>query len=538
MKVRIEDGIVHSPYSDVDVPIRSFYDLAREKLSENPDRTALVGDELCLTRAQLLVRMKRYAVGFRRHGVQPGDRVCIHVNNNAENFAAMYGCILAGATLVMAKTSLTERELRYQAEDSDSTHILTNVEYAPKVAKAVASLTMKGLFSMGCTAGFVSAAEFSELDENDFEECPILDTRNTVMAVCYTSGSTGLPKGAEITHYNFVTCFYTSREQLPWGEGDVYLGINSITHVTGLIFSMAAVLDGAACAVTSCKLTPLEIMDAIDKFQATAAMTFPAQLQALTREMRRTGRRLPSMRTLVVAGSVLAESLADTVRSSFGGLKHLINLYGMTESCGVITCQPTSTESERGVDVGVPATGVKVKVVDFKTHERLGPNEMGEICFHNMSRVNGYYKRPKESAELFDDEGWLRTGDAGYYDEHGRLYVADRLKQMIKCMGNQVVPAELEDLLMQEHSDVIAEVSVIGLPHAEYGEAAAAAVVLTDEGRGEDLEDLAKRIKATIAGNLAVQKHLYGGVFFVDSFPKTETSKVNRPALARSLLTT
>lgn len=139
-------------------------------------------------------------------------------------------------------------------------------------------------------------------------------------------------------------------------------------------------------------------------------------------------------------------------------------------------------------------------MVDFKTHERLGPNQMGEICFHNLSRVTTYYKRPKESTELFDEEGWLQTGDAGYYDEEGRLYVADRLKQMIKCMGNQVVPAELEVLLMQELSDVIAEVSVIGLPHAEYGEAAAAAVVLTGEGRAQDRDDLAKRIQATIAG--------------------------------------
>lgn len=535
MKVRIEDGIVYSPYPDVDVPIRSFYDLAKEKLTENPDRTAMVDDALCLSRAQLLARMKSYAVGFRRHGVQQGDRVCVHVNNNVKNYAAMYGCILAGATIVMAKTSLTERELHYQTQDSDCTHILTDVEYAPKVVKAVSSLKMKGLFSMGDTPGFVSAAEFSELDESEFQECPVPDTRSAVMAICYTSGSTGLPKGAEITHYNFVTCFYTSRHQLPWGEGDMYLGINSITHVTGLVFIMMSVLDGASCAVTSAKLTPVEIMDAIDKFKATAAMTFPAQLQALTREMQRKGRRLPSMRTLVVAGSVLAEPLANSVRSSFGGLKQLVNLYGMTESCGVITCQP-ATETGRGVDVGVPATGVKVKVVDFKTHERLGPNQMGEICFYNLSRVTTYYKRPKESAELFDEEGWLRTGDAGYYDEDGRLYVADRLKQMIKCMGNQVVPAELEELLMQEHSDVIAEVSVIGLPHPEYGEAAAAAVVLTEEGRGQDLEDLAKRIKATIADNLAVQKHLYGGVFFLDSFPKTETSKVNRPALARSLI--
>ncbi|KAH9372319.1 hypothetical protein HPB48_001590 [Haemaphysalis longicornis] len=189
----------------------------------------------------------------------------------------------------------------------------------------------------------------------------------------------------------------------------MYLGINSITHVTGLVFIMISVLDGASCAVTSAKLTPAEIMDAIDKFKVTAALTFPAQLQALTRETRRTGRRVPSLRTLAVGGSVLAESLAYSVRASFGGLKHLVNMYGMTESCGVITCQP-STETQRGVDVGVPAIGVKVKVTDFKTHKRLGPNQMGEICIHNLSTVTTYYKRPKESAELLDEEGWLRTG--------------------------------------------------------------------------------------------------------------------------------
>ncbi|KAK8783303.1 hypothetical protein V5799_010332, partial [Amblyomma americanum] len=172
-------------------------------------------------------------------------------------------------------------------------------------------------------------------------------------------------------------------------------------------------------------------------------------------------------------------------------------------------------------------------VVDVVTGQKLGPYETGEIRYRNISTIKTYYKRPKESAELYDKEGWC---DAGYYDEDGRFYIVERLKQMIKCMDNQVVPAELEELLLREHGRDIAEVSVVGLPHNELGEAPAAAVVLTEQGRRRDGQQLAESMKGAVERNLAVHKHLYGGVFFVESLPKTETSKVNRPALARSLI--
>ncbi|XP_049268967.1 luciferin 4-monooxygenase-like [Rhipicephalus sanguineus] len=138
------------------------------------------------------------------------------------------------------------------------------------------------------------------------------------------------------------------------------------------------------------------------------------------------------------------------------------------------------------------------KVVDFVTGEKLGPREIGEIRFHIKGMTRGYYKRPKETIELFDEQRWCRSGDAGYYDEDGRLYVVERLKQLIKCKDNQVVPAELEELLLREHSTDIAEISVVGLPHSEYGEAPAAAVVLTQEGRNKNLKLLAGSIKATV----------------------------------------
>ncbi|KAK8768370.1 hypothetical protein V5799_015165 [Amblyomma americanum] len=274
----------------------------------------------------------------------------------------MYGCILAGATIVLAKTSLTEGELCYQAQDSDSTHILTDQQYTEKVSKAVSNLAMKGLFCMGRSDGFVSASAFSKLDEQEFEEIPINDPRSTVLAVCYTSGSTGLPKGAEVTHYNYVCCFYTTRLHVPWGENDVKLAMSPITHMSGMLYTMTAMLDGVTCVVTRIMMSPLEIMDAVDKYKVTAALLFPSQLQGLLLEMQRSCRGLPSLRGIAVGGSILPTSVAEAARKAFVGIQNLLNMYGMTESCGIITGQPKTGKPHTGTDVGVPGTMVEVKV--------------------------------------------------------------------------------------------------------------------------------------------------------------------------------
>ncbi|XP_049522191.1 luciferin 4-monooxygenase-like [Dermacentor silvarum] len=536
MKARIHDRVLYSPYPNVDIPERSFYALAKEKLLVNPEKLVLVSDVVSLTRSETLAHMERYAVGFRKNGVVPGDRVCIHLDNGVENLVAIYGCILAGATAVLAKTSLTENELRYQAEDSGITQILTDQKYTQKVVNVAEELKIKGLFCMGPASGFVSVSEFLDLDERDFVELPVKNPRDTVLAVCYTSGSTGLPKGCEITHYNYVAAFYTITSYMMWKTSDVLLASPPITYQAGMMFTMVGALAGITCVMVPAMMTPAQTMDSIDKYKVTTAVLFPSHLQAVVRELCRTGRKLPSLRTISTGGSVLLPSVVEAVRKAFGSLEQLSKGYGTTESCGSVTTQPNVGEHGDGRGDGMPATGVTVKVVDVCTREKLGPHQVGEICFQTLSMVRGYYKRPKESAELFDEEGWCKSGDAGYYDEDGCLYFCERLKQMIKCMDDQVVPAELEDLLLREYVAEIAEVSVVGLPHSEYGEAPAAAIVLTEEGKKQDFSTLASRIRTTVATNLAVSKHLYGGVYFVDSLPKTETAKVNRPALARSLM--
>ncbi|XP_075725422.1 uncharacterized protein LOC119179185 isoform X2 [Rhipicephalus microplus] len=482
------------------------------------------------TRAELLALMKCYAVGFQQQGIGPGDRVCAHLKNSLENLAAMYGCIFAGATLVLAKTSLTERELRGQIVDSDSTHVLTDVELAEKVTKAILSLDLKGQLAMGPVSGFVDAASFKHLDQSAFRECPVGDPREAVFVVVFTSGTMGLPKGVELTHHSFVANFCISKPCMSSDETDTLLASAPIGHLSGLLLGLMAVLDESVCVLAQPGLSLQEITELADEHNITSMFSFPTRLQTLAEEMLRDGKQIRSIRRIGVAGGVLSQTTYDAAFKAFENLDSLVIMYTMTESGGIV-CS-TSLHEAVGIGMGFPGAMVEIKVVDPVSRVKLGPNEPGEICFRIPTVMRGYYKRPKETAEFFEGNGWCRSGDIGYYDEDGRSYFVQRLKEMIKCMDNQVVPAELEQLLLQEHSEDIAEVTVVGLPHPLYGEAPAAVVVPRDQYVCRKAAGLlADQIKATISGKLAIHKHLYGGVFLFDSLPKTETAKVNRTAI-------
>nr|XP_054926658.1 uncharacterized protein LOC126531930 [Dermacentor andersoni] len=479
--------------------------------------------------------MESYAAGFQRHGVGPGDRVCTHLKNSVENLAAMYGCIFAGATLVLAKTSLTEKELRGQIIDSDSTHVLTDAELTEKVKKATSNLELQVLFAMDCVSGFVSTASFKDLDKSAFRGCPIEDPRQAVIVVVYTSGTTGLPKGVEHTHYSFVANYFISKPCTLSDERDTVLTLAPITHLSGLLLRLMPVLDGSVGVLTQPGLNSQEIVKLVKEHNISSMFIFSTRLHALIEEMLRTGERLKCIRRIRVAGGALRQATYDAAFEAFPNLECMIISYAMTESGGII-CSP-SMRGAKGTDIGFPAVMVEIKVVDPVTRMKLGPNETGEICFRIPTVMRGYYKRPEETAEFFEEDGWCKSGDAGYYDEEGRFHFVQRMKELIKCMDNQVVPAELEQLLLQEHSADIAEVAVVGIPHAQYGEAPVAAVVLKEKPMTFCTTELTDKIRRTIAEKLAVHKQLYGGVFFLDLLPKTETGKINRTALVEQCAT-
>ncbi|KAL1481192.1 hypothetical protein MTO96_002420 [Rhipicephalus appendiculatus] len=207
-------------------------------------------------------------------------------------------------------------------------------------------------------------------------------------------------------------------------------------------------------------------------------------------------------------------------------LESLRNAYGLTEAAGFISIAAPNTIGYRSV--GLPVPMVKYKIIDNASGRQLGPWEVGEITFRAPHRMKGYYKRPDETAEVLDEQRWLRSGDAGYYDHSGQLYILERLKDMIKCLDQQVAPAEIETLLIQ-HPCVL-EAAVVGIDNPEFGEAPTAFVVIEPSAAGGVSEEELVRL---VSDQTAFHKNLHGGVVFVDNIPKTDTGKYLRRELRR-----
>ncbi|KAG0434868.1 hypothetical protein HPB47_018819 [Ixodes persulcatus] len=181
-------------------------------------------------------------------------------------------------------------------------------------------------------------------------------------------------------------------------------------------------------------------------------------MQSLINEVRRTGARIPSVRKVVLGGSLLTRSLGSDICDVFR-CETLVNIYGLSELNGLAAATPVGQVTFE--HCGFPAAGSKIKITDVNTGATLGPFEHGEIRVQSKSSMKCYYKKPQATAEVLGQDGWIKTGDLGYYDEEGHLYLVERLKEMIKCMDNQVAPAELEQILLSH--DAVKEVVVVGV---------------------------------------------------------------------------
>ncbi|KAH9382451.1 hypothetical protein HPB48_004287 [Haemaphysalis longicornis] len=214
--------------------------------------------------------------------------------------------------------------------------------------------------------------------------------------------------------------------------------------------------------------------------------------------MMRKGKKLPSVRKISVAGTVLTEAFAEQIGAAFEGLRSMRNVYSLAESCGAVCATPYGELKPKGV--GFPAPMVELKFLDLDTGKKVGPMQYGEVYFRSPSVMKGYYKNPELTREFIDSEGWCKSGDIAYYDEDGRVYFVDRIKDMIKCLDQQVSSFELESLL-QSHGSIV-DAAVIGVQDIKFGDAPAAFVV-AKKGAGTPTE-VAAKLKTFIAGKSRV----------------------------------
>jgi len=472
----------------------------------DPDHVAIRLDDVELTYQQLDGASAHVAGLLREHGVSPGDRVGIMLPNVPYFPVVYYGILRAGCIVVPMNVLLRKREVAFYLEDPGAKLIFA--------WEGFAEAAQVGAEQAGAECILVKAGEFEQLvgAAEPITQVAEVDDDDTAV-ILYTSGTTGTPKGAELTHANLIRNAEASRDLFGLDAEAITLGALPLFHSFGQTCGMNATLGGGGTLTLIPRFDPgkaLEIMqrDEVNIFQGVPTM-YNAMLHLPEREDYDTS----SLQVCASGGSAMPVELMRGFEEAFHC--KVLEGYGLSESSPVASFNHADRERKPG-SIGTPIEGVEMKVVDEDANE-VKQGEVGEIVIRGHNVMKGYWNRPEATEETIRD-GWLHTGDIGRVDEDGYFFIVDRKKDMIIRGGYNVYPREIEEVLY-EHPDV-REAAVVGVPHDEYGEEVAAAVALKD-GAGVSADELRAFVKDQVAAYKYPRR-----IWFVDDLPKGPTGKI------------
>lgn len=532
--------IVKSPLPDVELPTLSVPEYVWQHVDQWPNKVAfecgVTGRHYRYAEARELCR--RFAASLRRAGLQPGHTLVIVMPNTAEWPIILLGSVEAGIVVSTANPDCTADELSRQLRDCEPKAIVTLSTVLPKVQKAItlAARQVKPLtvIAPGIEPGShipTGTVDFREMIRDGIDTSDFRFTGNAedTAVLPYSSGTTGFPKGVMLSHRNIVSNIAQHNdspeisicEPALGSHQDVLPAILPFYHVYGLGVMLLAKLAQGVKFVTLPRFEPNSFFKLLDEHQATVLYLAPPLVLLLASHPGVRPKHLQSLRHVMSGAAPLGSLDVERFLRRTPPTTDILQGYGMTEASPLITHGIIgSTDYD---SAGVPVPNTEMKVVDAETRTDLPQGEMGEICLRGPQVMKGYLNRPEATAEMIDSEGWLHTGDLGYYDKEGHFYVVDRLKELIKVKGFQVAPAELEEIL-RSHPD-IDDAAVIGVPDERAGEVPRAFVVPKRSQISE--ED----VKKYVAEKMSEYKQLKGGVEFLASVPKSPSGKILRRML-------
>lgn len=476
------------------------------------------------TYASLLDCIQRLASSLIARGIQKGDRICIYLDSCPEYLISYFTLWRIGAVAVPANIVLTEGELGYLIQDSGARGIICSPQGKGVVEAVLSSAPSVDLVICTGDAGDGMVSWGLLMQEEPNIRSPLPCGFDDPCQLQYTSGTTGKPKGAILTHGNWIAALDAEREVLGLKPGDMYLGIYPMAHV-GISWGIA-VLRAKGTYVIMERFSEEEYLRLVKEYGITVLSGMPPVIHGLCHAPDGTEEALGTVRVIISGGG----QLLPAVWEAFDRRYHIpvANSYGLSETIvvgsGTATLPGRPELTRNYQSVGIPVGYTEVRIVDSADPEKiLGPDETGEIALRGPSVASGYWHMQEETRETFLSGGWFLTGDMGFLDGKGALFITDRKKDMIIMSGWKIYPTEVENILLQHPG--IADAAVFGIPDERRGEIPVAAVIVK-EGTRLDGEEMESFCRGRMAGYKVPRKMIQ-----VDSLPRVHGWKLLRRTL-------
>ena len=477
--------------------------------AEHPDRPAVRLDDLTLTYQELQDGARRVAALLTDKGVGPGDRVGLVLPNVPPFPVLFYGALAVGAVVVPMNPLLKGREVKYYLEDSGASIVFAWKDMAEEAGK--------GAEAVGIECVAVDPTDFTDLLGRYEPATDVVDRADDdTVVLLYTSGTTGEPKGAELTHVNMISNAELSAETLvELSPDDVVMGCLPLFHCFGLTCGLNASVLSGSCLTLVPRFDPAKALEVIGRDGVTVFEGVPTMYSAMLQVDGADSYDVSSLRTCISGGSAMPVEVMKKFEETFGCI--VLEGYGLSETSPVASFNQPDRERKAG-SIGVPVRGVEMKLVDDDGHE-VDEGEVGEIAIRGDNVMKGYWQREDATRDSMPD-GWFLSGDMAKRDEDGYYFIVDRKKDLIIRGGYNVYPREVEEALY-EH-EAVAEVAVIGVAHDELGEEVGAAVALKE---GHDVSE--SELQEFAKERLAAYKYPRA-LWLVDELPKGPTGKILR----------
>jgi len=481
-------------------PIPTVSSLLARHAAAHPDRIAVRFEGRDWRYAELATCVEKAAAALAAEGVTRGTRIAYLGKNIGAYFVILYAAARIGAAMVPIGWRLAAPEIRYILDDTQAALLFTDAEHEA-IGRALADdlPALRRVIGLEASRGRGGLEAFLEAGTGLLPE--VADEAETAFLQLYTSGTTGHPKGVLLNAVNIfgmrLRCGEAGIDWDRWDEDEVALVAMPVAHIGGTGYGLMALFH-AATALVIREFSPEAVLESIRTERVSKFFIVPTALQILVRHPDARSTDFSRVRHILYGASPMPLALLREALEVIGA--GLVQQYGMTETAGTVVALGAEDHdvagNERMKSAGKALPGVELRIVG-DTGETLGPGEIGEIMVRSEAVMCGYWNQCEATAKALDKSGWLRTGDAGFLDADGYLFICDRVKDMIVSGGENVYPAEVEAVLYAHPA--VAEAAVIGVPDAKWGEAVKA-IIVPRPGAAIDDRELIAFAKASLAG--------------------------------------